>query len=297
MKRIGFIGLGVMGGPMAANLIRAGFQVVVCNRSQAAVDQLVQLGATAAANPKEVAEQSDVVITMLPDTPDVERVYFGSDGILQAVRPGMVLLDMTTASPEIARRIYAAAKEKGAQAIDAPVSGGDVGAREGTLSIMMGGSESAIEEVRPILDVLGKNIVHIGDSGAGQITKACNQIVVALTIEAVGEALTLAAKAGVDPAKVRSALLGGFAQSRILDLHGQRSLEDRYQPGFRIKLHRKDLSIALGAANAMDVSLPVTAVVHEMMNGLIAQGHGEMDHSYLIKHLAEQSQTSIGAND
>lgn len=292
-ERIGFIGLGVMGKPMAANLLKGGFSVTVHNRSQAAVQELVQQGAAAAATPAEVAASSDVVITMLPDTPDVEQVYFGESGLLSSLREGMLFVDMTTASPGIARKIYDAVQKLGADSLDAPVSGGDVGAREGTLSIMVGGSAQAFERAMPVFNAIGKNIVRIGEAGAGQVAKACNQVVVALTIEAVGEALTLAAKSGVDPAKVRDALLGGFAQSRILDLHGKRALEHRYDPGFRVKLHRKDLAIALETARSAGVSLPGTALVGEMMNALIAQGMGDEDHSALIRYLAQSAQTEI----
>ncbi len=292
-ERIGFIGLGVMGKPMAANLLKGGFSVTVHNRSQAAVQELVQQGASAAETPAEVAASSDVVITMLPDTPDVEQVYFGESGLLSSLREGMLFVDMTTASPGIARKIYDAVQKLGADSLDAPVSGGDVGAREGTLSIMVGGSAQAFERAMPVFNAIGKNIVRIGEAGAGQVAKACNQVVVALTIEAVGEALTLAAKSGVDPAKVRDALLGGFAQSRILDLHGKRALEHRYDPGFRVKLHRKDLAIALETARSAGVSLPGTALVGEMMNALIAQGMGDEDHSALIRYLAQSAQTEI----
>lgn len=296
-ERIGFIGLGVMGAPMANNLLSAGFPVTVYNRSKPKVTELVSAGAIDAATPAEVVSQSDIVITMLPDSPDVEQVYFGTNGgtntgtigLLEAARPGVLFIDMTTASPDLAIRIWQSAQELGADSLDAPVSGGDVGARQGTLSIMVGGSEKSFERARPVFEAMGKNIVLIGEAGAGQITKACNQVVVALTIEAVGEALTLAAKAGVDPAKVRSALLGGFAQSRILDLHGQRVLDNRYEPGFRVKLHRKDLGIALEAAQSLDVRLPVTAAVKEMFDTLIADNKGDYDHSVLIQWLMQQS--------
>jgi 2-hydroxy-3-oxopropionate reductase len=286
-ERIGFIGLGVMGRPMAENLIRSGFPLVAFNRSPGPAGELAAIGAKAAASAAQVMTESDVIITMLPDTPDVEHVYFGSEGLIDRLRPGMLLIDMTTASPEIARKIHQAALQKGADSLDAPVSGGDIGARAGTLSIMAGGSADSFERVRPVFEALGKNVVHIGDAGAGQVTKACNQIVVALTIEAVGEALALAKKSGVDPAKVRDALLGGFAQSRVLDVHGLRSLEQRFEPGFRVRLHRKDLSIALRSAEHSGVSLPLTAQVSEMMNVLISRGLGDMDHSILIEHLAE----------
>lgn len=292
--RIGFIGLGIMGTPMALNLLRGEYQVVVHNRTREKEAPLVAEGATAADSPAAVAEAADIVITMLPDTPDVERVYFGTDGVFERVRSGQLLIDMSTVSPAIAHRIYQAAVERGADSLDAPVSGGDVGAKGGTLSIMVGGSVEAFERAQPVFQVLGKNIVHLGDAGAGQVTKACNQIVVALTIEAVGEALVLAQKSGVDPARVRQALLGGFAQSRVLEVHGQRALEQRFDPGFRIRLHRKDLAIALDAAARLEVSVPVTAAVHDIMNSLLAQGLGDKDHSILIYDLARRANIDIG---
>lgn len=288
-QTVGFIGLGIMGRPMAENLLKAGFGLVVHNRSRQAVEDLVGQGAKRAETAAEVAEKSTIVVTMLPDTPDVEQVYFGPTGIFKGVSQGHLLIDMSTASPLIAKKIWQAAVSMGAQSLDAPVSGGDVGAKAGTLSIMVGGSSEAFERALPILRAMGKNIVHIGDAGAGQVTKACNQIVVALTIEAVGEALVLAAKSGVDAAKVRDALLGGFAQSRVLEVHGQRALEGRFDPGFRLRLHRKDLSIALKTAESIEASIPVTALVHEMMNALLAQGHGDADHSFLIAQLLRES--------
>ena len=281
MERIGFIGLGIMGKPMARNLLKAGYPLIVHNRSQAAVAELAAEGATKAGSPKEVAEQSDVIITMLPDSPDVELVVFGENGISGAVRTGVLFIDMSTIAPATARKVRSALLEKGAESLDAPVSGGEVGATEGTLSIMVGGSEAAFQSAVPIFEVLGQNIVHIGAAGAGQVTKACNQIVVGLTIQAVAEALTLAKKAGVDPAKVRDALLGGFAQSRILDVHGKRMIEQTFQPGFTVKLHRKDLGIALQTGQEASLPLMTTSLVAELMNALIAQDKGELDHSAL----------------
>ena len=291
--RIGFIGLGIMGRPMAENLLHAGYPLVAYNRSSEKVVALVEEGAQAADNPAQVAERSDVVITMLPDTPDVDQVYFGSQGIMTRIRPDHLLIDMSTVNPAMARRIFANAEARGAESLDAPVSGGDVGAKAGTLSIMVGGSQPAFARAEPIFHVLGKSILHMGASGAGQVTKACNQIVVALTIEAVGEALVLAQRSGVDPAKVREALLGGFAQSRVLEVHGQRALEGRFEPGFRIRLHRKDLHIALDTAQSQGVSTPVTALVHDMMNSLVAHGYGDEDHSYLIAELAGRANIEL----
>ena len=288
--RIGFIGLGVMGEPMAENLLQAGYSLTVFNRSAQAANRLAHAGARVVNSIAQVAESSDVVFTMLPDTPDVEAVYFSNDGLLASSRAGMLLIDTTTAAPAIAKRIAQAAQERGIDTLDAPVSGGDVGAKAGTLSIMVGGDEAAYARALPIFQAIGKNIVHMGPAGSGQVTKACNQIVVALNIEAVGEAFALAEKSGVDLARVRDALLGGFAQSRILELHGQRALERRYEPGFRLRLHHKDLGIALSSASEVGVSLPHTAGAREMINVLLAHGHENEDHSYLIQYLRNLAQ-------
>jgi len=248
MERIGFIGLGIMGKPMASRLVRAGFPVVVHNRSPEAADELAGEGAEVAGSPREVAESADIVVTMLPDSPDVEAVVLaGEDGVVAGVREGMLFVDMSTIAPATARAVHAALAERGVEAVDAPVSGGEPAAVDGKLSIMAGGSEEALARARPVLDELGTT-THIGPAGAGQVAKAANQIVVAVTIQAVAEALTLARRAGVDPARVREALLGGFAQSKILEVHGERMLEGSYEPGFRIELHRKDLAIALQTA-------------------------------------------------
>jgi 2-hydroxy-3-oxopropionate reductase len=282
MERIGFIGLGIMGKPMARNLIKEGYSLVVHNRSRGPVEELASEGATPASSPKEVAEHSDLVITMLPDSPDVDQVVTGPAGVVEGVRPGMLFVDMSTIAPATTREIYKILKDKGVESLDAPVSGGEVGAKEGTLSIMVGGTEGAFKRALPVFQVVGQNVVHIGGPGAGQITKACNQIVVALTIQAVGEAMTLAKKAGVDPAKVREALLGGFAQSRILDVHGKRVLDRNFQPGFKLKLHRKDLGIALQTARELSLPLFTTAQVAQSMDALLAMDKGELDHSALI---------------
>jgi len=282
--RIGFIGLGIMGKPMASNLRRAGYALVVHSRSRGPVEELIATRASEAATPRAVAEQSDVVITMLPDSPDVRHVMLGPDGVVEGARRGQLIIDMSTISPLVTREVSAALVARGAEVLDAPVSGGQRGAVEATLSIMVGGPRAVFDRALPVFQALGKNIVHIGDQpGAGQVAKACNQIVVALTIMAVAEALTLARKAGVDAAKVREALLGGFAQSRILDAHGQRILDRNFAPGFRIRLHEKDLGIALAAGRAYGVPLLATSVVHEAMDSLIAQGHQELDHSALAR--------------
>jgi len=290
MERIGFIGLGIMGKPMARNLIKAGYSLVVHNRSRESVDELTGEGASPASSPKEVSENSDVVITMLPDSPDVELVVLGPDGIIEGLNPGMLHVDMSTIAPATARKVCEALNSKGVDSLDAPVSGGEVGAEEGTLSIMAGGAERAFKRALPLFEVMGKNIVHMGEAGAGQVTKACNQIVVSLTIQAVSESLGLARKAGVDPAKVREALLGGFAQSRILDLHGKRILDRNFEPGFKVRLHRKDLAIALQTGRELKLPLFLTAQVAELMNALLATGRGDLDHSslsLLVEQLGE----------
>ena len=281
-ERIGFIGLGIMGKPMALRLVRAGFPLVVHNLSRPSVDELVEAGADAASSPREVAERSDVVITMLPDSPDVEAVVLGKDGVIEGVREQMLLIDMSTIAPATARHVHAQLAEHNVEAIDAPVSGGEPAAVDGQLSIMAGGSDAALERAEPIFAELGKATTHIGGPGAGQVAKAANQVVVALTIQAVAEALTLADNADVDPARVREALLGGFAQSKILEAHGEKMLEDRFEPGFRIALHRKDVGIALDTARHQGVALPATAQVAELFNALIAQGAGDRDHSALV---------------
>ena len=291
---IGFIGLGIMGKPMARNLIKAGYSLVVHNRSRAAVNELEKEGARVAGNPQEVAAQTEIIITMLPDSPDVEQVIAGDRGLFEGAKPGTLLIDMSTISPVLARRLSAEAEARKLEMLDAPVSGGEVGAINATLSIMIGGRISAVERAMPIFQVLGKNIVHIGDAGAGQVAKAANQVVVGLTIAAVSEALVLAAKAGVDPGKVRQALLGGLAQSRILDAYGQKMLERNFKPGFRIRLHEKDLSIALATGREYGVPLLLTAVVDQMMTTMKATGRGELDHSGLVTLIEEWARTEVG---
>ncbi len=287
--RVGFVGLGIMGKPMARNLVRAGYHVTVHNRSRPAVEELVAEGAADGGSPRGVAERSEVVITMLPDTPDVEQVVFGPQGLVEGLRPGSVVVDMSTISPVATRSMAARLRERGVEMLDAPVSGGQRGAEEGTLSIMVGGDPQTFERVRPLFGVLGKNVVHVGPVGAGQVCKACNQVVVALTLQAVAEALVLAQRNGVDPARVREALLGGFAASRILEVHGRRMLEDNYQPGFRARLHHKDLRIALETARSAGVPLLGTALVHELLGAMVARGWGDLDHSGLVRLVRELS--------
>lgn len=290
---IGFIGLGIMGKPMARNLMKAGYTLTVHNRSRGAVEELVREGARDGRSPRAVAERSEIIITMLPDSPDVQQVVLGADGVAEGIKPKSVLVDMSTISPIVTKEIAAAIEAKDAEMIDAPVSGGEKGAIEATLSVMIGGSAQVVERVRPILEALGKNIVHIGGQGAGQVAKACNQVVVALTIQAVSEALTLAAKAGVDPAKVRQALLGGFAQSRILEAHGQRMLDRNFKPGFKVRLHQKDLNIALTTAKALAVPMVSTAVVAEAFTALRGLGRSEMDHSSLVTLIEDLTKVEV----
>lgn len=284
MEKIGFIGLGIMGKPMALNLLKAGYPVYVLFSSHSATE-VKQAGAVLCASGREMATQVDVIITMLPDSPEVEAVLNGPAGILPVMKAGQLFIDMSTISPLVARTIYERMKEKQIAALDAPVSGGQVGAEAATLSIMVGGDSPAFDRALPIFQTMGKNIVHIGEAGAGQITKACNQMIVGMTIQAVAEAFTLAGKAGVDLVKMREVLLGGFAQSKILDLHGKRMIDRNFKPGFKIKLHKKDLDIALASGEQHGVSLAGTGQVAAQMEKAIASGNGELDHSALVKLL------------
>lgn len=292
---IGFVGLGVMGQRMAANLLKAGFPVVVHDINRAAVNELVSLGARDAGSLVGVAA-APVVILMLPDTPDVEAVLFGEGGLAAVLRPETVLVDMSSIAPGATRDFAARLEAKGVAMLDAPVSGGFQGAETGTLSIMVGGDAAVLERCRPVLAAMGRTISHIGGSGAGQVCKACNQVAVALSIQAVAEALTLAKKNGVDPARVREALLGGFAQSRALDLHGQRVLDNNYAAGFRVSLQRKDLRIALEAGSAAGAPLPATAVVQELYGILSATGRADLDNSSLALLLQELAGLDPAAN-
>jgi 2-hydroxy-3-oxopropionate reductase len=281
--RIGFIGLGVMGRPMARNLLKAGFPLVVHSRTAATVEQIVAAGAAAGSSPADVASRSDVVITMLPDSPDVRLVLAGPRGVFEQVRPGTVIIDMSTISPAVARELAAESERRGATMLDAPVSGGEIGAINGSLSIMVGGDAQALAHVRPVLNALGnpERVIHVGSSGAGQVCKACNQLAIGGALATVGEVFALARKAGVDPARVREALLGGFASSRVLDVHGERILTGNYKPGFRTRLYHKDMGIALETARAHDVPLPVSAVVQQLVNAMMAAGDGDLDYSAL----------------
>jgi 2-hydroxy-3-oxopropionate reductase len=293
--RVGFIGLGVMGKPMARNLIEAGHELVLFSRTRASVDEVAEDGGTAAGSPRELAEQADVVILMLPDSPQVREVLDGDDGLLAGAREGSLVIDMSTISPVVTREIAAEAGERGIGWVDAPVSGGDIGAREATLSIMAGGSDGDFARAKPLFEALGKTIVHVGPVGAGQVVKACNQIVVALTIEAVSEALVLGSKAGVDPATIIEVLSGGMAANKVMEVRGRNFLEHDFTPGFRIDLHHKDLGIALQTAREYGVALPNTAAVDQMLQALRSNGRGERDHSALLTHIEDLAQHTIGA--
>lgn len=281
MKNIGFIGLGIMGKPMALNLIKAGYAVSVLSTSKA-TETLIEAGAKSYDSIKSLAENSEVIITMLPDSPDVEKVVLGEDGVLSGIKKGSLFIDMSSISAGTAIKIFNAMQEKGVEALDAPVSGGQVGAEAASLSIMVGGNESAFNEALPLFQAMGKNIVLIGEAGAGQTTKICNQMIVGMTIQAVGEAFTLASKAGVNLEKMREVLLGGFAQSRILDLHGKRIIDRNFKPGFKIKLHNKDMNLALEAGKTYNVALKGSEQVANLMAASIKDGNGELDHSGIV---------------
>ncbi|HKH57377.1 MAG TPA: 2-hydroxy-3-oxopropionate reductase [Rubrobacter sp.] len=292
---VGFIGLGIMGRPMAKNLMDAGYELVVHNRSPQKAEELAEEGnATAAGSPREVAEACDIVITMLPDSPDVEAVVAGEDSVLEGIRDGALLVDMSTISPVVTEELSEKVRNQGASMLDAPVSGGDVGAIEGALSIMVGGSEEDFERARPLFDVMGKVATHVGPTGAGQVVKACNQIVVALTIEAVSEALVLGSKGGVAPEKLVEALSGGLAGSAVMEAKKEKFFSHDFEPGFRIELHHKDLGIALAAGREYSVALPVTAIVDQMLEASKAKGRGDRDHSALLTLLEEAAQHKIG---
>jgi 2-hydroxy-3-oxopropionate reductase len=286
VERVGFIGLGIMGRPMARNLLAAGVPLTVHSRSPGPVDELVDAGAARAGSPGEVAAAADVVIAMLPDSPDVEAVVLGADGVAEGAAAGSLMIDMSTIDPSVSRRVASALAERDVQALDAPVSGGERGAIDGTLSIMVGGEPEAFARAVPLFEILGSRAVHIGPAGAGQVAKACNQLVVASTIEAVAEAIALAERAGVDAAKVREALLGGFAGSKILELHGQRMLDRTFEPGFRIRLHAKDARIVRSLAEEVQLPLPGFGPVAAALDRLSAEGGGDLDHSGLFTLLA-----------
>ncbi|MEQ9489429.1 MAG: 2-hydroxy-3-oxopropionate reductase [Alphaproteobacteria bacterium] len=285
MTDIGFLGLGIMGAPMAGHLIDGGHTLRSAIRKTPAPKELTDKGLQILSTPKEVAEASDIIILMVPDTPQVEDVLFGENGVAEGLSAGKTVIDMSSISP-IETKVFASKiNDLGCEYLDAPVSGGEVGAKNAALTIMVGGSEKTFDEVKPLFDLMGKNITLVGGNGDGQTTKVANQIIVALNIEAVSEALVFAAKAGADPAKVRQALMGGFASSKILEVHGERMIKRTFDPGFRIELHQKDLNLALQGAKAMGVSLPNTSTAQELFNVCSANGGAEWDHSAMVKAL------------
>ena len=293
MSRIGFVGLGIMGAPMAGQLIKGGHEVYLASRTRVP-QALIDAGGRARANAAEVARQAEVVFLMVPDTPDVEAALFGANGVAQGLSAGKTVVDMSSISPiatkEFARRV----NDLGCQYLDAPVSGGEVGAKNATLAIMVGGSQKSFDAVLPLFRLMGKNITLVGGNGDGQTAKVANQIIVALTIEAVAEALLFSAKAGADPAKVREALMGGFASSKILEVHGERMIKRTFNPGFRIELHQKDLALALNSARQLGVSLPNTATAQELFNACAAHGGRAWDHSAMVRALETMANFEIG---
>jgi len=284
MAKLGFIGLGIMGAPMAGHLRAAGHELFVNTRSSVP-QALLDAGAVACKTPAEVAQKADVIFTMVPDTPDVAKVLFGEGGIASALGKGKTVVDMSSISPIETQEFAKKVEATGADWLDAPVSGGEVGAKAASLTIMVGGKDEVFARVQPLFALMGKNITHVGPAGAGQVTKVANQIIVALNIAAVGEALVFASKAGADPARVRQALMGGFAASRVLEVHGERMIKRTFNPGFRIKLHQKDLNLALQGAKALGVSLPNTAMTAQLMQAVAANGGEQLDHSALVQGL------------
>ncbi|MFJ5382020.1 2-hydroxy-3-oxopropionate reductase [Cupriavidus sp. CER94] len=293
MSKLGFIGLGVMGRPMAEHLQAGGHTVYAHTRSGVPQD-LLDRGVQPCANATEVARQADIIFLMLPDTPDVARVLFGDDGVAAGLTPGKIVVDMSSISPIDTREFAARVEKLGCDYVDAPVSGGEVGAKTATLSIMAGGKPDVFDKVLPLLQLMGKNITLVGNVGDGQVAKVANQVIVALTIEAVSEALVLAAKAGADPARVRQALMGGFASSKILEVHGDRMIKRTFHPGFRIELHQKDLNLALSTAKQLGLGMPNTASTQQLFNVCVAQGGAGWDHSGLVKAIEHLSSFAIG---
>jgi 2-hydroxy-3-oxopropionate reductase len=291
--KIGFIGLGIMGTPMAGHLIKAGHELSLFSLPKVP-DELIQAGGKACASGKEVAQNADIIIVMVPDTPDVGKVLFSEGGVAEGLSKGKVIVDMSSISPVETKQYAEKIEALGCEYLDAPVSGGDVGAKNATLSIMCGGKQSTFDRVKPVLEVMGKNITLVGGTGDGQTCKVANQIVVALTINAVAEGLLFAARAGADPAKVREALLGGLATSRILDILGERMIKRTFDPGFRIVLHQKDLNLALTAARQLGLALPATSTAQQLFSGCVAHGGGAWDHSGMVRALEKLSNFEIG---
>jgi len=294
MSKLGFIGLGIMGAPMAGHLRAAGHDVFVNTRSQVP-QALLDAGAVACKTPADVARQAEVIFTMVPDTPDVAKVLFGDNGVVGGLAKGKTVVDMSSISPIETQAFAKQVEATGADWLDAPVSGGEVGAKAASLTIMVGGKDEVFARVQPLFALMGKNITHVGPAGAGQITKVANQIIVALNIAAVGEALVFASKAGADPARVRQALMGGFAASRILEVHGERMIKRTFNPGFRIKLHQKDLNLALQGARSLGVALPNTAMTAQLMQACAAAGLQDLDHSALVQALENMAQHPVAA--
>jgi 2-hydroxy-3-oxopropionate reductase len=295
-EKVGFVGLGIMGKPMARSLMQAGYELVVHNRTTEKAEKLASEGATAAGSPREVAKESRIVITVLPGPHEVQEVVAGEEGLLKEAKEGSLIVDMSTSSPVLARELAHAARKKGIRMLDAPVSGGDVGAEKGTLSIMVGGAKQDFESAEPLFDVMGETVVHVGESGAGQVVKACNQIVVALILEAVSEALVLGAKAGVAPVKLIEVLSGGSANNKIIEVKAKKLLEHEFEPGGRVATHRKDLEIALEVGREHAVPLPVTAMVEQVFGTLMARGLGGWDHSALITMLESWAGQEASSN-
>lgn len=296
MANIGFIGLGLMGVPMAGHLLDAGHSVFTSVRKTPAAQELLDKGLEVKSSAKEVAKASDVIILMLPDTPQVEHVLFGEDGVSSGLVSSKIVVDMSSISPIETKEFSARITKLGCSYLDAPVSGGEIGAKAGSLTIMVGGEQNVFDEVKPLFDLMGKNINLVGGNGDGQTTKVANQIIVALNIEAVSEALVFASKAGADPAKVREALMGGFASSKILEVHGERMVNRTFDPGFRIELHQKDLNIALQGAKALGMSLPNTATAQELFNACSANGGASLDHSAMVTALELLANHEIGSD-
>jgi 2-hydroxy-3-oxopropionate reductase len=292
MSNIGFIGLGIMGKPMAGHLIKGGHTLYLHSRS-GVPQELTGAGGKACASAKEVAQKSEIIILMVPDTPDVEKVLFGPNGVAEGLTRGKTVIDMSSISPIETKKFAKRINDAGCEYVDAPVSGGEVGAKNAALTIMVGAGQATFDKVKPVFDLMGKNITLVGGNGDGQTCKVCNQIIVALNIEAVGEALLFASKAGADPAKVRQALMGGFAASRILEVHGERMIKRTFNPGFRIELHQKDLNLALSGARAMGMSLPNTAAAQQLFNSCVANGGAQWDHSAMVRALEKMANHEV----
>lgn len=293
IQKTGFIGLGVMGKPMSKQLLKAGYALTVFDISQEAVEELVKAGARRASSAREVATNSEVIITMLPGDGEVKEAILGREGVMEGIRKGDIVVDMSTVSPQTVKALARELEERGVEMLDAPVSGGQEGAREASLTIMVGGKEGIFERIKPVFQKMGKNVSYIGDHGAGQVAKACNQIIVALTIEAVAEALIFARKTGFDPERVRKALMGGYAQSRVLEVHGKRMTDRDFVPGGKVRSHKKDIEIVMAVARELGICLPGTALASHLWNAVVAQGGIDWDHSSMVKVLESMSGVKV----